>query len=76
MGIDAGVVDIFGDSKGGSGIGGYDAVVAADGSGDYDTVTDAINDNKDKIYVKDGSYEETYWDIRSKDITVVGETSQ
>ncbi len=51
-------------------------VVAADGSGDYTTISDAVSaaKNEDTIYIKDGTYTETV--VVNKYLHLVGQSKQ
>ncbi len=55
----------------------YDCVVASDGSGDYTTLHDAIQNGETSIYIKDGTYTETNITLQlggTKPITIIGES--
>lgn len=51
----------------------YDAVVAWTGW-DYTTVWGAITAGKTNIFVRDGSYAETFWDCSTKNINIVAQS--
>lgn len=52
----------------------YDAIVDKSGAGDYYSVSKALEDGKTRIYVRNGSYSEDFWNISSANTEIVGES--